>query len=166
MDLTDHEAEVARLRRNTVSRSSRAAYRGSTVKFLQWMYVHKHHLLSDGWLSWMIPDANGDVPKANVRDALNQVPIVHPLKFSEITAQDFMTWMVTLKKADGTRPGYSSFNTHRAALFNLFRDCGYTMSRDLETELKNHFIGLKRDHSKNIAAGNVLALSTLALEDS
>jgi hypothetical protein len=61
-----------------------------------------------------------------------------------IKAQLFMTWLMSLRKNDGEKPGDSSYGSHQAGLFNLFRDYKVPIPRELKVELKNHFIGLKR----------------------
>jgi hypothetical protein len=153
MDLEQYEAEVSTLRANTVSSSSRAVYTSSTVKMLQWMYHNKRHLVSDMWLSNVALDDHGNILRSSIISMLQCAPNNPPIHFEELAAQDFMVWIVTLKKGDGSPLGYSTFNTHRAALFNLYRDFGAQMSKPLETELKNHFKGLKRQTALNIAAG-------------
>ena len=65
----------------------------------------------------------------------------------------FMTWLLSLRKKNGDTYASSSYNSHRAALFNLYRDFGATMSTELESELKNHYKGLKRKVASDIAAG-------------
>lgn len=72
-----------------------------------------------------------------------------PLEFAALTAKDFVTWLVTLERKDGGVLSYSSaLNTHRASLFNLFRDYGYTMSKPLESELTNYFKGAQAQACK------------------
>ncbi len=49
--------------------------------------------------------------------------------------------------------GFSTFNSHRAAFFNLFRDYKKIMSQTLATELSTCFKGLKRKIISDVAAG-------------
>jgi hypothetical protein len=90
----------------------------------------------------------------SLRKALNLGPNNPPIMFNLVTARDFLTWIVSLVKKDGTSPGYSTFNSHRAAFFNLFRDFGVTMSKTLEFELRNHFKGLKRRVASRVTNGD------------
>jgi hypothetical protein len=76
-----------------------------------------------------------------------------PVVFEDSTAQDFMVWIASLKTPSGQKPRYSTYNGHRSALFNLFRDYGETMSSILEVELARHFKGLKRMLAQEIANG-------------
>jgi hypothetical protein len=105
MDLEQYEAEVSTLRANTVSASSRAV----TVKMLQWMYHNKRHLVSDMWLSNVAHDDHGNILRSSIISMLQCAPDNPPIHFEELTAQDFMVWIVTLKKGDGTPLGYSLY---------------------------------------------------------
>jgi hypothetical protein len=58
-----------------------------------------------------------------------------------------------LRKRDGSRPKITAYNSHRAALFNLFRDYRVVMSDELVAELRNHFKGLKRTLASDAADG-------------
>lgn len=98
MDLEQYEAEVSTLRANTVSASSRAVYTSSTVKMLQWMYHNKRHLVSDMWLSNVALDDHGNILRSSIISMLQCAPNNPPIHFEELTAQDFMVWIVTLKK--------------------------------------------------------------------
>ncbi|EEY58877.1 uncharacterized protein PITG_11864 [Phytophthora infestans T30-4] len=57
--------------------------------------------------------------------------------------------LVTLKRKDGGALSYSALSTHRAGLFNLFRD----FSKTLETELTTYIKGLKRKLAKDASNG-------------
>jgi hypothetical protein len=89
-----------------------------------------------------------------IKTHLQNAPNRPPIKFNELKAEDFMLWVVSLKKKDGSKPGRSAYSTHRAALFNLFRDYKVRMSQELEIELANHYRGLKRTAASSAAAGN------------
>ena len=54
---------------------------------------------------------------------------------------------------DGSRPTFSAFNCHRAALSNLFQDCGQKMSESLRQDLKAYFRGLKRKSALAVRDG-------------
>ncbi|KAI9912036.1 hypothetical protein PsorP6_009511 [Peronosclerospora sorghi] len=145
MDLSAWETEVADIRANTNEPRSRNVYLNSTQKLLEWLFMNKQHLLTKQFKDAIQRlQQTGLSLTGSVRKVLmgsSELPLI---KFDELTAKDFMTWIVSLTKKDGERPGYSTFNSHRAALFNLFRDHGRAMSRTLETELQNHYRGLKR----------------------
>jgi hypothetical protein len=150
MELCSLQAEVSLIRANTVTSTFRSAYRRSTVKFLIWLHDHRRELLSSACIDYL-------EDKPNRSDALlellSSAPRTPPIMFDTITAADFLMWIVTLRKTDGSTPGYSSYNSHRAAFFNLFRDYEQTMSKRLESELSNHFKGLKRQTALQIAQG-------------
>ena len=72
-----------------------------------------------------------------VKSYLNRAPEQPPIAFNKLEAKDFMVWIASLRKKDGTRPANTTHKSrdHRAGLFNLFRSYEKTMSRELETEL-------------------------------
>lgn len=63
-----------------------------------------------------------------------------------------MTYVISLRAEDGTCLTASSYNTHRAALFNLYRDYGEQMPVDLTNELKVYFKGCKVSYSLGLKA--------------
>lgn len=64
-----------------------------------------------------------------------------------------MTSIVSLRKADGSKPSYASYNSHRSAFYNMFRLYEREMSATLSSELRNHFRGLKRSTALSVAEG-------------
>ncbi|KAG7351570.1 hypothetical protein IV203_010930 [Nitzschia inconspicua] len=68
------------------------------------------------------------------------------------TFKDFMEWIVSARKEDGSTPTYSTYNCHRAWLFNLFRDYKQDIA-PLQSELKTHFRGLQRTKTQALANG-------------
>ncbi|ETK92366.1 hypothetical protein L915_04258 [Phytophthora nicotianae] len=67
--------------------------------------------------------------KVLVNEAINQDLRVDPLIFDTLVAEDFVTWLVTLKRNDGGVLSLSALNKHGAGLSNLFWDHGKTMSK-------------------------------------
>lgn len=86
----------------------------------------------------------------NICKMLQRIP---PILFEDFEVNHFMQFIVSLRKPDGNKLSYSSYNTHRAALYNVFRDYKMSMSESLQSELKNHFRGLKRTTTKTVAEG-------------
>lgn len=66
-----------------------------------------------------------------------------------------MSFILSLEKSDGTRPGNSTVSNHRSALFSLYRDYRVAMPEELVVELKPHFKGLKREIAQAISAGEI-----------
>lgn len=54
-----------------------------------------------------------------------------PINFELLGAKDFLIWLISLRKPDGSKPSFSTYNTHRAALFNLFREYNMTVGSRL-----------------------------------
>jgi hypothetical protein len=146
--MDEWEAEVNIIRSNTVSAKSKQVYINSNINFILWLYDHKRHLLTDEFIETI----NDNLSKSSIKQLLNQQEI-HPIRFDSIDASDYMTWIVSLRTASGGKPGYSSYNGHRSAFFNLFRNYGKTMSVELASELSNHFKGLKRATAQEVVSG-------------
>lgn len=135
--------EVANIRKNTVSDSSRYLYNSSNIKFLLFLLENRPDLLTSEFLdSVKDVDGNDDLRKEILKILDSQD--VPPVRFNLLTATDFLAWIVSLKKKDGKPLAFSTFNTHRAALFNLYRDFRVPMSSELSEELSNYYTGLKR----------------------
>jgi hypothetical protein len=148
------EDEVIAIRRNTVASRSRAIYAYSIVRFLKWLFTNKPSLLTTSFIENVSLDSKGIPTDESVKSILSQQPNNPPVHFDQVTAKDFLIWLVSLRKHDGSSLGQASYSSHRSAFFNLYRDYGVTMSKTLETELTNHFRGLKRRVADTIASGN------------
>ncbi|OWY97109.1 hypothetical protein PHMEG_00032448 [Phytophthora megakarya] len=155
------EQTVSKIRDNTVSKRSRATYQNTYCRFLAWIARNKSHLFPT-----LISDSLGDTSattiqqlRTQIKDIVTKDRNVTPLKFEELQAKDFVTWLVTLERKDGGALSYSALNTHRAGLFNLFRDYRHTMSKPLESELTNYFKGLKHKLAKDAGNGDATVKS-------
>ena len=148
MDQQEIENEVASIRENRVSERSRDTYRRSYVKFIKYVVESRLDLVPDEFSMLLASDSNN-----SVKSVMKNFPRVSPINFDLLTAADFISWLVTVRKKDGTKPGNSTYNGLRTSLFNLFRDYGAIMSRKMEGELKDMFKGLKRTTAMQIAQG-------------
>lgn len=142
--LDDLRARAREIRANTVSRSSRAVYSQSYARYITWAFVHQPTLIT-----LEFSDAVGDtqLPPSELRARIRSILAagdVRPIYFDQLEATDFVSWLLTLKKRDGSNLSYSSLNTHRSGLFNLFREHGSVMTTALSTELATYFKGFKR----------------------
>jgi len=149
-DTSSFEEEVAAMRNNLVSKKSKGVYNGSMLKFLPWMVENKRELVNPEFA--LRYDLAGN-KKLFLKTALQNAPNDPPIFFEALTAEVFLTWIVSLRKNDGEKPGGQTYASHRSGLFDLFRSFKVTMSLELQSELKNHYKGLKRTIASNIAAG-------------
>lgn len=150
--LQDLQEQTAQVRTQMISPRSRNIYGSSILHFLRWVYEFKPHLLTD---EFRAIKEDGQVPtRREVLDFMDIRPRIPPLKFEDIQAPDFVNWVLTVRKADGSIPVFATFNGYRSALGNLFRDYGYTVSQEFKDEMSNHFRGLKRQAARVIADGN------------
>ena len=151
--MEDFELEVEQIRANTISDTSRLLYHSSMCRFLMFLWSHHPELLTNRFVEAV--NMEQERPLRNrMLDYLKQpLPLEDPIIFDLLTAKTFMTWLVTLKKADGSMLSYSSYNGHRTGLFNLFRNYRKKMSEELSNELTHHFRGLKRKIAQSLQAG-------------
>ena len=143
------EEEVRLLRANTISSASRKVYLSATTQFLLWLLYNNPTLLHANFVNRVQDDPTAET----VHKYLQSAPENPPILFEDFEVNHFMQFIVSLRKPDGNKLSYSSYNTHRAALFNVFRDYKISMSESLQSELKNHFRGLKRTTTKTVAEG-------------
>ena len=80
--------------------------------------------------------------------------IYPPILFDNISACDFLSFIVSLTKSDGTKPSFSTYNTKRAAFKHLFRMYQKKQNENMTNELESHFCGLKRVTAIAIQNGN------------
>ncbi|KAG7340343.1 hypothetical protein IV203_023886 [Nitzschia inconspicua] len=145
----DAEEAVRVIRTNTISKKSRDVYDGSIAQMLKWFYDNKRHLLTEQFIQYGITYG---FAKADIRRFLADAPSNAPVKFEDFNVQDFMEWIVSVRKEDGSTPTYSTYNCRRAGLFNLFRDYKQDIA-PLQSELKTHFRGLQRTKTQALANG-------------
>eukprot|EP00644_Phytophthora_capsici_P017843 jgi/Phyca11/126377/e_gw1.62.142.1 len=143
------------IRENTISARSRITYQNSYCRFLAWVVQNKSELVSAPFAESLddTSDCSLHQLRSRVKEKLCPQSSIIPLEFEALTAEVFVTWLVTLTRKDGSGLSYSALNTHRASLFNLYRDYGCTMSKTLELELTTYFKGLKHTLAKEASNG-------------
>jgi len=107
---------------NTVATISKNIYRNSSTRMLVWILENKPYLLTEEFIGLTSKKLSPFAVKKTVKSLLDGAPLHEPLKWHLFMAPEFMTCIASLKKPEGEKPGYLTYNTHRAALFNLFRD--------------------------------------------
>lgn len=155
MDFDLINKKCKELRDNTVAKNSKKIYASSQQRFLSWVVENKPELLPADFNTMMRSGGVG-TGKNELRLTLKRIlekREIKPLIFENLKAEDFIGWIVTLEKGDGRQLSFSCFNGHRAALFNLFRDYGEPMTKNLENELSLHFKGLKRTVALDTSRG-------------
>ncbi|ETO99546.1 hypothetical protein F441_23039, partial [Phytophthora nicotianae CJ01A1] len=147
--------KIRGIRENTISARSRTTYQNSYCRFLAWVVQNKSELVSAQFAERLgdTSDCSLHQLRSRVKEKLCPQSSIIPLEFEALTAEDFVTWLVTLTRKDGSGLSYSALNTHRASLFNLYRDYGCTMSKVLESELTTYFKGLKHTLAKEASNG-------------
>lgn len=112
--------EVANIQNQMVSDETRTIYINSLVSFLQYMFVNQPS-------SVLNLANNNQLLKASLKDFLQtslQSPNPDdPIHFELFNLNVFLGFLTTLRKSNGSRPGYSTYNSHRSALNHLFKKC-------------------------------------------
>ena len=147
------ELEVEQIRANTISETSKCLYHSSMCRFLMFLWALHPELLTNTFVETVNMNQQRALRERILDYLKHQPPLNDPILFPLLTAKIFMTWLVTMKKPDGSMLSYSSYNGHRTGLFNLFRNYKKRMSEDLANELTHHFRGLKRKIATSLQAG-------------
>ena len=96
-DIAQLEVQVDEIRAGQIADKSRSVYKRSTVRFLQWLYVNKPALLSEDLLQKAEQD--GGLTREHLTAVLDKPnAAAPPLRFGQLTARDFVTWIVSLDR--------------------------------------------------------------------
>ncbi|POM68973.1 Hypothetical protein PHPALM_14796 [Phytophthora palmivora] len=135
--------------------SSRAVYVNSYSRFICWVLQNHSPLIHPAFADRVgtVSGLSEKQLRARIKPLLTRKNDEPPLHFDNLDPEVFQTWLLTLRKADGSELSYSALNTHRAGLFNLYRDYGRKMDSDMENELKQFFKGIKRELAVTQARG-------------
>lgn len=144
------------LREKRVSVKSRSAYRRTLERYIAWLAAERCDRLTPALRS-ALGDRQGPEARRVVHNYLeaDQDHLQPPIMFDELQAEEFIEWLLSLKKRDGNECGFSTFNDHLAGLFNLFREYKQLMSAFLQSELLICFRGLKRTVAERAADGTM-----------
>jgi hypothetical protein len=113
--------ELALLRSDHISEKTRTLYRSSQLRFFRFIISTYPHLL----LISADEFPQSEEPLKAYLNSILQIPINKarlPFLLESITEEHIMSWIVTLKKADGKIPSHSALNTHRSAIVALFTE--------------------------------------------
>jgi hypothetical protein len=127
------------IRRNMIRPESRRIYSSSIARFLFWLHQKHPQLLNETFLNRL----SGPINRKNLKDSiLNHFDESYPpFNLEGFPIDRFMEWIVEIQDEE---VGFGSLNSHRSALFNLFRDYKTPFSDTQSTALKEYFKGLKR----------------------
>lgn len=125
------QAEVSLAVENQIHKSSRTTYQASQRRFFLWALEKEPHILQPAFRDGLAavlntPDGPDKKKAVDAFFALTLGPPVDrsrpPLDFVNFSGESFTVWIASLRKKNGERPGYTSINSHRSAMWNLFRD--------------------------------------------
>jgi hypothetical protein len=145
-------AEVVRINKNTVSAKSRAVYSGKQIAFLRWLDVHKPAALSAEFRDEMERDDSKSIKRSYAKKVLEDQKI-SPIDFSSLDAQDIQLFITSLQSKQGDALSYSTYNTARSAISDLYRTFNEAMPAAIRAALEKYFKGLKRTNAKELSEG-------------
>ncbi|OWY92387.1 hypothetical protein PHMEG_00038639 [Phytophthora megakarya] len=117
------------------------------------MIKNKRELVQEGFANCVEYNANGTVKTTSIKQALSTAPMNPPINFAQITARDFMTWIVSMKKPNGNYHSFAAYAGHRSEFFNLFQDYHCVMSAKLVRELSSYFKGFQYNVTSAVSQG-------------
>ena len=149
-------AEVNALRASQISESTRSLYQNSTVRMLSWLFHNKPAVLSDAFLDGVADKAKGPT-KEYILSILGPPAKLEqpPLKFDTFQSSDFMLWIVSLRREDGTSPANASAPL-QAVLFNQC-SCKYWRTPESSRPSQNSTL-LSHPHQAQL---NVVSLTRM-----
>jgi hypothetical protein len=115
------EAEVDDIRANTVASNSRKIYHNYIAKFIKFCVYNEPSLITEELQVALGSPIESEAVLDKIR-LFCQTSTVPPIKLSQLTAKTFVMFLVSLRKSNTQKPGKSVYNSHRSALFNLYRD--------------------------------------------
>ena len=130
-------------------------------KFLKWLWTNKRDVLSLEFIGGVENEETG--PLDEYIDGITHPPVNKerpPLRWDKLSAHDFMGYLTTLVKKDGSKPSPSTYSGHRSALYNLYLEFGASYQHLMEeAALPKSFKGLKHLAAKRTANGEGKAIS-------
>ena len=128
-----------------IGKKSRANYIGSQTRFVVWMkgkFGNNEALFNKKFFEGAEGNLTNKYVKSKLKELNRSCP---PLHFENLTAKMFASFLLSLKKKNGERPGIDALKGHRAALFNLMRDYGSEFSPQQVGLLRKYMKGFRRD---------------------
>ena len=88
--------EVDRVRKSAILKRSRASHHYSMIRWLQWVYVNQRYLLTVECLDRLHIE-DGIPTRESIQTILDGAPDNPPIHFQNLTAQEFLAWIVLLR---------------------------------------------------------------------
>ena len=144
------------LRRSNISEKTRANYHRRIFQFLKWLFHEKPLIFTPKFNRACV--RRRVLSLDDVREFIKaEDASAPPIKFSELTAETILHWVVYIRDtsiAHGEHHSFGTFSQHRAAIKHLFRAYRVEMDPVTSSEIAIHFKGLKRQTAQALGAGN------------
>jgi hypothetical protein len=105
------------------------------VKYIKWVFINKKHILSVEFYN--ATKEMRELTTKFIKNWLDSAPRNPPLQFDNMVANHIIAWFIAVSKAYGPKPGYQTYNTHRSALYNLFRDYKKNIDPRINSEISD-----------------------------
>ena len=101
-------ARIALARKNVASDSSRKAYQNSVLRFVTYLLHENKTLVDHGFVDLLgdLDELNETQIRAKIKSILNDDSTINPVNLDIVTHHDFLEWILSLKKKDGSELGY------------------------------------------------------------
>jgi hypothetical protein len=152
-------AQLAGLRSEHISPKTRTTYQSSQVRFI--IFLANHPQFND-LVSPVLRDQILSQPALARQSILSvlgppaslQTP---PLKFSQLTHEPFLAWIMELRENSSSPVGFSAIRSHRSAFLNLYSEFAQksNMHASITSELPVYYRSLKRKHAQSVASGSI-----------
>ncbi|KAG7401651.1 hypothetical protein PHYBOEH_011602 [Phytophthora boehmeriae] len=112
------QSEVREIREITVNARSRATYLNSYCRFVAWAALNKQPYVPEAFIKKLgnMDCCSEQQLRARVKDTIAQDRDTPPLDFDGLSAKDFVTWLVIMKRRDGGLLSYSALITQQLVL--------------------------------------------------
>ena len=140
--------QVQDIFRANIVDATRETYQRSQRRLAVWIFQQWQSNQQDHYRLLLHDDLFHALERNNSVDSAKPIftrasPDYHPINLRLLSVNDFIRFLLSM-----TPPGEfmskSGYGNHRAALFDLFRECKVRQSDDFTADLEKSFAGLKR----------------------
>jgi len=144
----EENVQIQNIFRANLVENTRTNYHRSTSRFAVWIFnqwsvtgLPKYRSLLHDTLFAALQESN---TKQSAKVAISRADAdFHPIQLQHLTVNDFIAFLLSLTPS-GEYLSKSAYGTHRAALFDLFRQCKMKQTDVFTSDLQVAFAGLKR----------------------
>ena len=149
-DLDKWKEELAQVKHNKLNESTRVQYLSANAVFVIFLMEHFPQLLMPPFLE-MYRDMKAIEAKKlfvkGVKESL-KMNTVCPVDLKKLQTDVFLTYLLSVKRGDGSFFSFSCYDGKRSALMHLVSESGSTFDARKKKELSDMLVGLKKTIAK------------------